>query len=158
MFLDTPGPAVCQNVRSLTQNFRKTRFSCFWGVKQITHSRKTAIWSMFERHFRGRVDLQKKFHLKFCVNQQDGATCFLKSLRVLWYQATNNRVLIALPSRHTNLGPRGGKENGITGRKRARSGEGMRGGGEEERGNGLCGGRSGRRRTNTGKGRQRQQK
>ena len=53
--------AVCQKVRSLTQHFRKKRFSCFWG--QITHSLKTAIWPMLACHFRDGVDLQKKVPL-----------------------------------------------------------------------------------------------
>ena len=45
-------------MRSLTPNFRKKRFSCFWG--QITHIRTKSILSMLAPHFRGRVDLPKK--------------------------------------------------------------------------------------------------
>ena len=36
----------------------KKRFSCFWG--QITHTGKTAVWSVLACHFRGKVGLPKK--------------------------------------------------------------------------------------------------
>ena len=45
-------------MRSLTPNFRKQRFSCFWG--QITHIRENRFLSIFAPHFRDRVDLPKK--------------------------------------------------------------------------------------------------
>ena len=40
------GAAIDKKMRSLTPNFRKKRFSCFWG--QITHIRKKSILSMFD--------------------------------------------------------------------------------------------------------------
>ena len=60
-------------MRSLAPNFRKKRFSCFWG--QITHTRKKSILSMFAPHFRDRVELpKKKYQLQSGLNQRDRAT------------------------------------------------------------------------------------
>ena len=61
-----------KKMRSLTPDFRKKRFSCFWG--QITHIREKSIFVDVRTPFsRQGGPPEKKYHLESGLNQRDRA-------------------------------------------------------------------------------------